>query len=59
MKTLYIKKHKSINMNKQALKILKIPEETHSNLMQYKAREKLKTAGKAIDKLLKDSEWVV
>jgi hypothetical protein len=55
-KSLYIKKHKS-NTMKQSLKVLKIPEDTHSNLMQYKAKEKLKSAGKAIDKLLDSSEW--
>ena len=44
-------------MNKPALKILKVPENTHSNLMQYKAKEKLKTAGKAIDRLLEKTEW--
>jgi hypothetical protein len=53
-----VKKYKSNNMNKPALKVLKVEEDTHSNLMQYKAKEKLRTAGKAIDKLLKDSEWI-
>lgn len=42
---------------KPTLKVLKVPEETHSNLMQYKAKEKLKSAGKAIDKLLDKSDW--
>ena len=42
---------------KVTLKVLKVPEETHSNLMQYKAKEKLKSAGKAIDSLLSKADW--
>jgi hypothetical protein len=34
------------------MKHLEIPEGTHCRLMQYKAQQKLKTAGKAIDNLL-------
>lgn len=34
-----------------------LSEETHSKLMQYKAKEKLKTIDQAIVKLLTNSEW--
>ena len=34
-----------------------LSEETHSKLMQYKAKEKLKTLDQAVGKLLKNSEW--
>jgi hypothetical protein len=38
------------------MKHLLIPENTHSKLVQYKAKQKLKTLGNAIDKLLEPTE---
>jgi hypothetical protein len=39
------------------MKLLPVSDDTHSKVLQYKAKEKLKTIDQAIGKLLDSSEW--
>ena len=41
------------------MKLLPVSEDTHSKVMQYKAKQKLKTVDAAISKLLEDIDWIV
>lgn len=40
------------------MKTTKLKDETHQNLLLFKVENKLKSFSDAIDKLLKDREWI-
>jgi len=41
------------------MKLLPVSEDTHSKVLQFKAKQKLKTVDQAICKLLEEVDWTV